>query len=156
MKIKTESQNDAMIHLESIRASRSSGTPTGSSPGYLLLLMTAGKGVLTLPPSKSTISEELWGQIFSSLPMTHGRVIHITIIFSRQLMRLGRNVSHYPILFPISSDKPTFSKGEKSILSHWLNYSGKILDFYKHQILIVNNRRTVVTAAKCCSYKDNV
>lgn len=127
------------------RASRSSGTPTGSSPGHLLLLMTAGKGVLSHCLPANPLFPKNWGQIFSSLPMTHGRVIHITIIFSRQLMRLGRNVSYYPILFPISSDKPTFSKGKKkSILSHWLNYSGKILDFSKHQILIVNNRRTVV------------
>ena len=59
-------------------------------------------------------------------------------------MRLGRNVSYYPILFPISSDKPIFSKGKKSILSHWLSYSGQILDFSKHQILIVKKRRIVV------------
>lgn len=87
--------------------------------------------------------------------MTHGRVIHITIIFSRQLMRLGRNVSYYPILFPISGDKPTFSKGgKKIILSHGSIILGKILDFYKHQILVSINRKNSSTSS--CSYKDNV
>lgn len=117
MKIKTESQNDAVIHLE---------PQSFQVLWYLNRLLTwistasdysQKGGALILPPSKSTISEE-WrpdGLNFSSLPMIHGRVIHINIIFSRQLMRLGRNVSYYPILFPISSDKPIFSKGKKKV-----------------------------------------
>ena len=51
-------------------------------------------------------------------------------------------ITQFSSLYPVTN--LFFLREKKSILSHWLSYSGQILDFSKHQILIVKKRRIVV------------